>query len=77
MLTETGKISSDGRVSIPINLRKQLNLSSGDELLFEQKGESISIRKLKDLDAEYLRSVQASCANEWASPEDCEAYDGI
>lgn len=41
------KLSSKGQLSIPKEIREQLNLKQGDYLLLEQKSGSITIQPLK------------------------------
>lgn len=77
MQTEIGKITSKGQTTIPASLRKELNLAAGDEIIFEHKNDTITIRKATPLDIEYYKAVQASFASEWNSQEDAEAFDGL
>lgn len=77
MQTEIGKITAKGQTTIPASLRKALNLSSGDEVIFESDGDAIKIRKARPLDIEYYKAIQASFSSEWNSPADAEAFDDL
>ncbi len=41
------KLTSEGQVTIPTALRRQLNLEAGDELLFMLEGSEVRLRVLK------------------------------
>jgi len=49
------KLSSKGRIVIPAKIRRELNLSKGDKLLLERKGDTIILRPIVKLSK--LRSV--------------------
>jgi len=77
MQTEIGKITSKGQTTIPSALRKSMNLSTGDEVLFGYDGEVITIRKVTPLDRQYYKALQATFASEWDSPDDQEIFDEL
>ena len=77
MSTEIGRITSKGQTTIPVGLRKKLNLTPGDEVVFEQEGDKITIRKAVPVDIEYYRAVRVSFSSEWNSPEDDEAFHDL
>ena len=77
MEIEISKLTSKGQTTIPISIRKALSLSTGDEILFENKDDYILLRKAEPLDIEYLKAMQSSLSNEWGSVEDSEAYNDL
>jgi AbrB family looped-hinge helix DNA binding protein len=77
METVIGKITSKGQTTIPASLRKALNLSAGDEVIFESSDDIITIRKAQPLDIAYYKALQASFSSEWESPEDDEAFNEL
>lgn len=77
MHTEIGKITAKGQTTIPAIIRKDLNLSAGDEIVFEREGDKVIIRKAVPLDIEYYKAIQASFSSEWLSPEDEEAFNDL
>ncbi|RCW48168.1 MULTISPECIES: AbrB/MazE/SpoVT family DNA-binding domain-containing protein [unclassified Halanaerobium] len=40
---ELARISSKGQITIPIEIRKKLNLKEGDKVLFVEEGENIFV----------------------------------
>lgn len=77
METVIGKITSKGQTTIPASLRKALNLSAGDEVIFESNDDIITIRKAQPLDIAYYKALQVSFSSEWESPEDDEAFNEL
>ena len=77
MQTEIGKITSKGQTTIPSLFRKELNLSPGDELIFEYNDDQIIIRKAKPIDVEYYKAIQLAFSSEWGSPEDQESFNDL
>ncbi|MFT6335607.1 MAG: AbrB family looped-hinge helix DNA binding protein [Halioglobus sp.] len=51
---ETNKVTSKGQTTITVGIRNALNLSTGDELLFELEGDQVLLRKASVIDLEYL-----------------------
>lgn len=74
---EISKITSKGQMTIPVSLRKALQLASGDELALEVKESTIVMRKVTPLDIAYYQAVESSFASEWNSPEDEEAFNDL
>lgn len=50
---ETNKVTSKGQTTITLEIRNALNLSTGDELLFELEGDQDLLRKASVIDFEY------------------------
>ncbi len=73
----TSKIGTKGQATIPASIRKLLGLSAGDEVLFEQRNNTVMIRKVQPMDIVYLQSLDQQLGAEWNSPEDCEAFDDL
>lgn len=73
----TSKIGTKGQATIPANIRKLLNLSSGDNVLFEQRNDHVILRKAEPIDIAYLRGAQQQLSPEWNSEADTEAYDDL
>lgn len=77
MLTEIGKITSKGQTTIPTALRKAIDLSKGDEIMFSTSGDKIIIRKVTPLDKAYYKSLEAGFSQEWNSAADDEAFNDL
>ncbi|MHA1505868.1 MAG: AbrB/MazE/SpoVT family DNA-binding domain-containing protein [Candidatus Asgardarchaeia archaeon] len=46
---EIVKLSSKGQIVIPAKIRRELNLSKGDKLLLERKGDTIILKPIVKL----------------------------
>lgn len=69
------KISSKGQVTIPLAIRKKIDLKKGDYLAFrilESGGVMFYPLSFEDLD--YYKMLDHMLAPEWLSPEDEEAF---
>ena len=73
----SAKLTSKHQATIPKEIRENLHLESGDQIIYEllQDG-TVIIRKSSPLDLEYLLAVDKTM-NEWASEEDEQAYKDL
>jgi antitoxin PrlF len=73
-MSQLAKISSKGQVTIPADVRKKLQLATGDTIAWETEADGrIWVRRLEPLDLDYLAAVSGTLS-EWNSTEDDEAY---
>lgn len=64
----------DGTVTIPAVIRRKLRLRTGDQLLFEERGDGVVfIRRRERRDEEFLSALSATLS-EWNSANDDRAY---
>lgn len=71
------RLTSKGQATIPAPVRKSLNLSPGDNLVFqESRPGAFSIRKAEPLDFEFLSALEDTLS-EWNSKNDDEAYSDL
>ena len=70
---ELATITAKGQVTIPKAIRDALNLRQGDQLRWDLDDGGVRVRRVSPLDLTYLRGVEAAL-EEWASPEDEEAF---
>ncbi|MBF0166791.1 MAG: AbrB/MazE/SpoVT family DNA-binding domain-containing protein [Alphaproteobacteria bacterium] len=70
---DLARITSKGQMTIPKRIREAARLKSGDLVSLDVQNDRILMRKVKQMDEAYLRSVQ-STLGEWGSPEDEEAW---
>jgi antitoxin PrlF len=70
------KITSKGQVTVPKAVRQKLQLQAGDTLAYEIEGDSVRIRKVKRFDLGWHQAV-TSTLEEWATPEDDEAFGDL
>jgi AbrB family looped-hinge helix DNA binding protein len=73
MEPELATITAKGQVTIPKAIREALALRQGDQLRWDLDDGGVLVRLVTPLDLTYLRGVEAGL-QEWASPEDEEAF---
>lgn len=64
------------QATIPAEVRKELDLHSGDKIGFEIVRGKVRIVKVPPFDLEYHKALE-STLSEWDSKEDDEAYDDL
>jgi antitoxin PrlF len=73
-MPQLAKLSSKGQVTVPAEVRKTLQLKTGDTLAWEiQQDGKIFVRRVEPVDVDYLRALSGTLS-EWNSAEDDEAY---
>ena len=73
-MLQLAKISSKGQVTVPVEVRKTLQLKTGDTLAWEvQEDGKISVRRVEPIDIDYISALSGTLS-EWNSAEDDEAY---
>ena len=70
---ELATITAKGQVTIPKAIRDALNLRQGDQLRWDLDDGDVRVRLVSHLDLTYLQGVEGGL-EEWASPEDEEAF---
>jgi AbrB family looped-hinge helix DNA binding protein len=70
-------MTSKGQVTLPRQVREELGLTTGDELMFSREGNAVRIQKARPIDVAWHRSVEAMLAPEWNSREDDEAFRDV
>jgi len=70
------KLTSKGQVTVPKEVRIKLRLKPGDTLIYEIEGNTVRLRRAEGFDAAWHRAISNSL-DEWASPEDDEAFGGL
>ncbi len=73
-MLQLAKISSKGQVTVPAEVRKTLQLKTGDTLAWEiQEDGKISVRRIEPIDVDYISALSGTLS-EWSSAEDDKAY---
>jgi antitoxin PrlF len=70
------KLTSKGQVTVPKEVRVKLSLKPGDTVVYEFEGDAVRLRRGEGFDVAWHRAV-SSTLDEWASPEDDEAFRGL
>jgi len=78
------KIIDENKIEVPKKIIKNLNLKSGDRIVFEVVlGDTLLIRKSnkkngeKDIDEDYLKAISKTLEEEWGSEYDEEDYKDL
>ena len=67
------RLTSKGQVTVPKEVRFQLNLEAGDVLSFAVEGGEVRVRKVGLFDPAWHLALSATI-DEWNSAEDNEAF---
>jgi antitoxin PrlF len=69
-------LTSKHQATLPKPVRERLGLKAGDKIVFSIENDRVYIHKATGFDLPYLRSLETTL-EEWASPEDDEAYKDL
>jgi AbrB family looped-hinge helix DNA binding protein len=70
------KLSSKGQVTIPHRVREKLGAKPGDIIVYDVHGSTVKLRRLDPFDAAFHAALSQTL-DEWATPEDEEAFRGL
>lgn len=70
---QASKLSAKGQVTIPRKVRERLGAKPGDLVAYEIKSGVVTLRRLEPFDAAFHVALSATM-DEWATPEDDEAF---
>ncbi len=77
METKIIKVTDKGQISIPVEIRKAIGISLGDELVIVRQGESLCLRKVRVDDFRDLLKHSEDVAKKlWDNKED-EFWDTV
>jgi AbrB family looped-hinge helix DNA binding protein len=74
--TARSKVTSKYQATIPESIRKVLELKAGDTVVYEVRGNQVTVRRELPLDKEYLDAV-GQTLSEWDSELDEAAYGSL
>jgi antitoxin PrlF len=73
-MPQYAKMSSKGQVTVPADIRRALNVSQGDTLVWETTSQGqVIVKRVEPLDLDYLAAMSGTLS-EWNSVEDDEAF---
>jgi antitoxin PrlF len=67
------RLSSEGQVTVPREIRQELDLEPGDYVAYEVRDGVVVLRKVQPFDAAFHKTLAATL-DEWSTPEDEEAF---
>lgn len=70
------KLTTKYQVTIPSDIRAILGVKAGDRVEFMIENDHVIIKKPHSIDWTYVESLEYGL-NEWASEQDCKAYDHL
>ena len=73
---ETSRLSRKGQVTIPKAVRETLQLNPGDMVVYQVSNGVVTLRRVDPFD-ETFHAALADTLDEWASPEDDEAFGDL
>lgn len=62
-------ISSKGQTTVPVVIRRSLDLHPGDAIAYQVEGDKVSICKAAKIDLEWVRALEQTLT-EWQDEED-------
>lgn len=66
---ENSALSEKGQTTIPVAVRRLLQIEPGDSILYEIKGKEVTLRKAPKIDYNWAKNLE-STLNEWHGDED-------
>ncbi|MGD0201793.1 MAG: AbrB/MazE/SpoVT family DNA-binding domain-containing protein [Bryobacteraceae bacterium] len=69
----TSKLSSKSQITVPRKAREALKVQPGDVVAYELEEGAVRLRRLEPFDAAFHAAL-SNTLEEWASPEDEEAF---
>ncbi len=75
-MQQVSRLTSKCQATIPLAIRRKLNLKPGDTVVFEVENDTVTVRRATALDKEYASALEGTLT-EWLSKEDDEAYRGL
>ncbi len=73
---EYSRLSSKGQVTIPKPIRQELGLEPGDLVAYVVRDGAVRLERVEPFDAAYHAAI-SEALEEWASPEDDEAFGDL
>lgn len=70
----SSKLTTKGQATVPVSVRKRLQLEPGDTVIFEEsEAGSVRLRKAEPLDLKFLAALE-NTLSEWNSDNDDKAF---
>lgn len=72
-MLQTSKLTSKFQATVPLSVRKALNLRAGDLVGFEINGTEIRLKRATPLDVAFAQALTGTL-DEWSSAADDKAF---
>ncbi len=69
----SSRLSAKGQITVPKEIRDLLVLKPGDLIAYEVQNGTVILRRAEPFDAVFHKALSATL-DEWATPEDEEAF---
>jgi AbrB family looped-hinge helix DNA binding protein len=70
---QVSRLSAEGQIAIPKEIREVLKLEPGDFVAYEIQSGEVILRRAEPFDAAFHKALSATL-DEWDTPEDDEAF---
>jgi len=70
------RLSSKGQVTIPKEIREAIGLKPGDMVAYEVQNGVVTLTRVESFDAAFHAAL-SDTLDEWATPDDDEAFRGL
>ena len=70
------KLSSKSQITVPREVRDAIGLEPGDHVAYFVRGDEVILRRVDPFDAAFHAALE-STLEEWASPEDDDAFHDL
>lgn len=75
-MIQTSKLTSKFQATVPLSVRKALNLRAGDLVGFEVHGSEIRLKRATPLDVAFAQALTGTL-DEWSSAADDKAFGDL
>jgi len=72
----TSRISSKGQITVPRKVRTAIGVQPGDLIAYEVQGQLVTLKRIEPFDAAFHAALSKTL-DEWATPEDEEAFGDL
>lgn len=77
MKTMVTKITSKGQATIPVEVRRLLDVSAGDHIAFHVEGNHVELARARPMDIEFANALESTLTSEWLAEEDEANYGDL
>ena len=75
-MLQTSRLTTKYQATVPTSVRKLLQLTAGDLVVFEIEGNEVRLRRATPLDVAFTQALEGTLA-EWSSEQDDQAFRNL